>query len=440
LPTLTNLYDDVPFYVRGDEKFFELHPGGEKEMLNKAFFAGGYEENYLPFVEHRVRAFKNEPHIFAWEIGNELKAEGEPELFVDFNRAVAAAIKSWDPHHLITTGMVSTRHAWMADRPELRRELYGSPHIDFITIHAYNGNEEVVEDDSDLAREFRKPFIIEEAGFDLRKYPNRPEKTRTDLANWFRKGASCYAPWGFVATPFDNNDGDVNVGMTGPVHPDYPQLYELLRQCGQLLHSSGVSDDVSQAIASIDFQPKRGLRPVLPWPLLTDGFDFPVGKPDGQGYYVASDLVDQAYYAAREFWHTGEDWNRKLGPGDTPDVDLGDPVYAVAHGQVVTSQSFSTWGNIVLIEHRLPSGRTVWSQYAHLQQRFVRKGDIVKRGDRIGTIGKGADARYPAHLHFEIRLKRLPASKWGWKALEDREKVLEAYAHPTNFINSHRPR
>jgi murein DD-endopeptidase MepM/ murein hydrolase activator NlpD len=105
----------------------------------------------------------------------------------------------------------------------------------------------------------------------------------------------------------------------------------------------------------------------------------------------------------------------------------------------VTSYAFPTWGNIVLIEHLLPSGQTVWSQYAHLQQRLVCKGDVVQRGDRIGSIGKGADDRYPAHLHFEIRLKDLPASKWGWKTAEDREQVLQAYAHPTNFINSQRP-
>ncbi|UCC88683.1 MAG: peptidoglycan DD-metalloendopeptidase family protein [Anaerolineales bacterium] len=442
LPSLTNLYEDVPFYVRGDEKFYEVQSSDGKRMLNKAFFAGGYKENYLPLVEHIVKAFRNEPHIFAWEIGNELKAEREPKVFVDFNKAVAEAIKGWDSNHMVTTGMVSTRHAWMGDKPDLRRDLYRSCHINFITVHAYNGNEHPpeIEDDSDLAREFEKPFIIEEAGFDRNIYPNRPEKTRTDMANWFRKGASCYMPWGFVATDHDNNDGDINVGMTGPLHPDYPLLFELHKQCGHLLLKSGISEDVSPAIANIDFHRQRGLPPAMPWPLLADGFDFPVGKPDGLGYYVAADLVNQAYYAERQAWHTGEDWNRKLGPGDTPDVDLGDPVYATAHGRVVTSQRFPTWGNIVLIEHCLPSGQTVWSQYAHLQQRLVRKGDILRRGDRIGRIGKGGDDHLPAHLHFEIRLKRLPASKWGYQKPEDREQVLLAYAHPSNFINSYRPK
>ena len=467
LPALTNLYEDVPFYVQGDEKFYEVPPGGSRKILNHAFYAGGYKENYLPFVEYIVKAFKDEPRIFAWEIGNELKAENEPQVFVDFNLAVAAAIKSWDPYHLVTTGMISTRHAWMAARPDLRQALYGSPRLDFITLHAYNGNEDLaaIEDDSDLARQFGKPFIIEEAGFDITRHEYsdcRPAKTRGDMANWFRQGARCYMPWGFLATS-DNNDGDTNVGMMSSWHPDYPQLYRLLQQCGYLLLNSSVLEDVSPAIAGIDFTPGRGMvppppalpgvpppaptlpgppfpAPVLPWPLVADGFDFPVGAPDGRGYYVAADLVNRAYYVEHQAWHTGEDWNRALGPGDSPDVDLGDPVYAVAHGLVLASRAFPIWGNVVLIEHRLPSGQTVWSQYAHLGQRLVSKGDVVRRGARIGTIGKGDADRYPAHLHFEIRLKKLPASKLGWKRPDDQDKVLAAYAHPTNFINAYRPR
>jgi hypothetical protein len=440
LPALTNLYEDVPFYVRGDEKFYEVQGG--KKILNHAFYRGGYQENYLPFVKHIVNAFKHEPHIFAWEMGNELKAEGAPDFLVDFLKTMATHIKSWDPYHLVTTGMISTRHAWMGNRPDLRQALYSYPHLDFITIHAYNGNEHPpeIEDDSDLARQFGKPFIIEEAGFDVNKYGDRPHKTRTDMANWFRNGASCYMPWGFVATEYDNNDGDLNMGMVGPKHADWDGLYELHKQCGHLLLTKGFDPCVSQDIANINYHPTRGLPVQLPWPLVTDGFDFPVGKPDGQGYYVAATLVDQAYYAERKFWHTGEDWNRILGPGDTPDVDLGDPVYAVANGRVVTAHHFPTWGNIILMEHRLPWGQTVWSQYAHLRQRFVRKGDVVRRGQQIGTIGKGAGDQYPAHLHFEIRLKNLSASKWGWKTQQDRDKVLQAYAHPTNFINSNRPR
>jgi len=29
---------------------------------------------------------------------------------------------------------------------------------------------------------------------------------------------------------------------------------------------------------------------------VTNGFDFPVGKPDAKGYYVAAGLAEQEYY------------------------------------------------------------------------------------------------------------------------------------------------
>lgn len=164
---------------------------------------------------------------------------------------------------------------------------------------------------------------------------------------------------------------------------------------------------------------------------ISDGFDFPVSKPDARGYYVAAGLAEQEYYERFQAWHPGEDWNDLRG-GDS---DLGAPVYTAAHGQVVTADSFPAWGNIVLIEHLMPDGSRVWSQYAHLQERLVEEGQVVQRGDQIGTIGKGAGDRYPAHLHFEVRLQSLPANQWGLT----RDQVLQAYADPTHFIKSHRP-
>jgi hypothetical protein len=189
-----------------------------------------------------------------------------------------------------------------------------------------------------------------------------------------------------------------------------------------------VTQEMAVAIGELPRQPC--------WPLVADGFDFPVAKPDARGYYVAAGLAGQEYRDRFGFWHTGEDWNDLRG-GDS---DLGAPVYATAHGRVETSDYFRPgWGNVILIEHLLPDGRTVWSQYAHLRDRSVQKGEVVWRGQQIGTIGKGDGDQYPAHLHFEIRTKRLPASRWGWKTEDDREKVLRFYAHPTDFINSHRP-
>jgi murein DD-endopeptidase MepM/ murein hydrolase activator NlpD len=170
----------------------------------------------------------------------------------------------------------------------------------------------------------------------------------------------------------------------------------------------------------------------MPNQTTADGFDFPCGAPNGAGYYVAAGVAEETYYERFGAWHTGEDWNG-LGGGDS---DLGDPVLATATGQVIASDYYApSWGNIVLIEHQLPDGDVMWSQYAHLVEREVAVGDQVTRGQRIGAIGKGHADRYPAHLHFEIRRRELKPDAWGFSC----EQVLAWYAHPTEFIKTHRP-
>lgn len=129
---------------------------------------------------------------------------------------------------------------------------------------------------------------------------------------------------------------------------------------------------------------------------LADGFDLPVGKPDGAGYYV--------YRGFSPYGHLGEDWNGN-GGGNT---DEGDPVYSIAHGVVVFSQDYRRgWGNVVIIRHayRENNGQInfVDSLYGHLKVRSVKLGQQVTRGQYIGTIGRGPYRMYAAHLHFEIR-------------------------------------
>lgn len=180
---------------------------------------------------------------------------------------------------------------------------------------------------------------------------------------------------------------------------------------------------------------------------ISDGFDFPVG-PRGdnvdvfQTHKIDTTLADPAYFKLFGAWHTGEDWNGR-GGGDT---DLGDPIYAISAGRVVEFGYYPpSWGNIVLLEHALPDGVRVWSQYAHLDQITVGQvGQKVGRGQQIGTMGKGAKtASYPqgrwiAHLHFEIRRLQLPIDNW-LPMVRNKEQVLANYFNPTPFINARRP-
>ncbi|GIO40070.1 hypothetical protein J41TS12_49310 [Paenibacillus antibioticophila] len=75
----------------------------------------------------------------------------------------------------------------------------------------------------------------------------------------------------------------------------------------------------------------------------------------------------------------------------------GDPVYAAAHGTVTDTGYSSARGNYITVSH--PSG--VKTNYMHLKEISVSKGDAVKQGDTIGLLGSTGRSTGP-HLHFEV--------------------------------------
>ncbi len=159
--------------------------------------------------------------------------------------------------------------------------------------------------------------------------------------------------------------------------------------------------------------------------LLADGFDFPVGKPEAQGYYKSRGYTSNG--------HLGEDWNGQ-GGGNS---DYGDPIYAAARGVVVISENVRVgWGNCVIVRtaYRERDGnlRMVDSLYAHLNERKVKVGDIVERGQLVGTMGRNF-GMYPVHLHFEMR-KNLQI---GMNRTAFRRDSTNYYS-PTEFIKTHR--
>ncbi|NMB39007.1 MAG: M23 family metallopeptidase [Firmicutes bacterium] len=169
---------------------------------------------------------------------------------------------------------------------------------------------------------------------------------------------------------------------------------------------------------------------------IVDGFDFPVGDQNGQGWAVTGYTFLQWSNYSNSL-HPGEDWNM-LGASMS---DWGKPVYSIGHGLVIFSGWNTAQGNIIQIEHYLPNGSKVWSQYAHLEQRNVEQGEIVGRRQIIGTVGRGPNNAFSPHLHFEIRKQYLPQNAWPKTngAPWDKTKVLEYYLPPTEFINQNRP-
>lgn len=124
-------------------------------------------------------------------------------------------------------------------------------------------------------------------------------------------------------------------------------------------------------------------------------FDMPMGSQHGALTYNA-----RPFRISR---HLGDDLNGIGGENS----DLGDPVFAAGMGRVVyTGMPGAGWGKMIIVAHRLPAddeaGPVVQTMYAHLDEILVKPGQVVQRGDKIGTVGTGEGA-YLAHLHFEVR-------------------------------------
>lgn len=75
----------------------------------------------------------------------------------------------------------------------------------------------------------------------------------------------------------------------------------------------------------------------------------------------------------------------------------GTPIVAAAGGIVVTQEVHPAYGNMVEIDH----GNDLVTRYAHASRVLVKKGDLVKRGQKIAEVGNTGRSTGP-HLHFEV--------------------------------------
>ncbi len=153
-----------------------------------------------------------------------------------------------------------------------------------------------------------------------------------------------------------------------------------------------------------------------PFPLQEDrlcfplsGYDFrSIGGKNGSGYQVEGyDFFDGGQHKG----HPGHDIFIRDKNQDSIDDATGKPVDVIsASPGVVVSTNFN-WepsstirgGNYLWIYDPF---RSRYYYYAHLDHIFVKVGQGVSRGDRLGTVGRtGLNAypkRSPTHLHFTV--------------------------------------
>ncbi|MEP9359147.1 M23 family metallopeptidase [Sphingomonas sp. KR3-1] len=75
----------------------------------------------------------------------------------------------------------------------------------------------------------------------------------------------------------------------------------------------------------------------------------------------------------------------------------GSPVFAASDGVVQTAGRASGYGNLIRINH----GGIYGTGYGHLSRIYVRVGERVRRGQRIGAVGNEGLSTGP-HLHYEL--------------------------------------
>lgn len=95
---------------------------------------------------------------------------------------------------------------------------------------------------------------------------------------------------------------------------------------------------------------------------------------------------------------------RKMHTGIDLSAPRGTKVYATGNGKVVKAgKSSGGYGNVVIIDH----GYNYTSLYAHLYTVDIKVGQMVKRGEFIGTVGNTGRSVAP-HLHYEVRFNDKP--------------------------------
>ena len=108
----------------------------------------------------------------------------------------------------------------------------------------------------------------------------------------------------------------------------------------------------------------------------------PVEGPVGSGFGFRNDP-----FTGHAALHTGLDFP----------ADVGTPIVVAAGGVVLSAGGHPQYGQMVEVDH----GKGLVPRYAHTSKMLVKRGDLIRRGQKIAEVGNTGRSTGP-HLHFEV--------------------------------------
>lgn len=189
----------------------------------------------------------------------------------------------------------------------------------------------------------------------------------------------------------------VKVKVTRLSHTNLKAFVDLFRVGEEETFRHVASADSVELLLA--FEPRRDADYVLRFQpeLLRGGhFKITIENVPSLSFPVAGKTAS----AIQSFWGADRDGGRRSHEGVDIFAARGTPVIAPTDGYIRTAGVRGIGGNVVWL---YDSKRSQSLYFAHLNEILVEKGDRIKLGDTLGTVGNTGNARTtPPHLHFGI--------------------------------------
>lgn len=122
----------------------------------------------------------------------------------------------------------------------------------------------------------------------------------------------------------------------------------------------------------------------------------PTLKPTN-GWYTSGFGVRNSPFTGKSAMHEGLDLANHLGSA----------IVAPASGVITYAAPRPGYGNLITVEH----GYGIQTQFGHVSRSYVKVGEKVKRGQKIGAVGNTGRSTGP-HVHYEVRVNGIPVDPY----------------------------